>query len=119
MSEKKMAGRNLMSAVGILCVILAALVAGMVPAIANYRSAIGKKDEENASLNQLNANLYSQFMQSLTDLEGNKTLLSQTKTWLNNNVTSNNALQRIVNLQELTLLYGNRVAAPRSQGYLV
>jgi hypothetical protein len=123
MSEKKIAGKNLTSIFGIVCIILAALVAGMVPALVNYVTIIGKKDNEIDTLNLQVKNSYSQIKQYQTDLNGNRTLLSQTQTWFKNNVTSYDAqitnLQKIVNLQELTLLYGDRVVVPDSHVYVV
>jgi ribosomal protein S15P/S13E len=123
MSEKKMAGKNLTIIFGIVCIILAALVAGMVPALVNYTTIIGNKENDIASLNSQIENFHSQIKQYQTDLNGNRTLLSQTQTWLKNNVTSYDAqitnLQKIVNLQEMILLYGDRVVVPSSQGIVV
>jgi hypothetical protein len=125
MTEKKMVSRNLTIAVGTLCFILAAIVAGLVPALFNYMlmvsSNMSSKDSEIAFLNFQITNLYGQIKQYLTYLNGNKTLLSQTQTWLNNNITSYNAqisdLQNITMLQYVTVFFNQTVFNPHWHDY--
>jgi len=99
MSEKKVVGRNVAIALGIICIVLAV---GLVGAIANYTSIISGKDSTiatlnsqmtekdntisslNSQINSLNSEigkLTSQNSQLRMWLEGNKTLLAQTQTW--------------------------------------
>lgn len=120
MGQQRIANRTLISVIGVVCIILTVLVAGMVPALVNYTTIIGNKDNDIASLNFQIKNLYSQIKQYLTDVNGNKTLLSKTQTWLNDNVTSYNTqiadLQKIVNLQDMILLYNDSVLVPNPIG---
>lgn len=125
MTEKKMVSRNVAVGLGIVCIILAALVAGLVPALVNYASVIhnSNKDSEIAFLNFQITNLYGQIKQYLTYLNGNKTLLSQTQTLLNNNVTNYNAqitnLQNIISLEDTILLCNESVIEPESLRHIV
>jgi prefoldin subunit 5 len=101
MSEKKVVGRTIAIALGIICVVLAV---GLGGAVANYTSIISKKDNTIASLNSQIAeknntisSLNSQI-QTLTNektklqewLNENKTLLIKTQEWLDQNVTKYN-----------------------------
>jgi chaperonin cofactor prefoldin len=84
MSEKKVVGRNVAIALGIICIILAV---GLVGAVANYTSIISGKDNTIVSKDSQIQTLTSQKNQLQTWLEGNETLLNETQTWLNGNRT--------------------------------
>jgi len=77
MSEKKVVGRNVVIAVGIICMILAV---GLVGAITNYTSIINTKDSTIQSKDSQMQTLTNQKNQLQTWLDGNKTLLNQTQT---------------------------------------
>jgi len=81
MGEKKVVGRTVVIALGIICVILAV---GLVGAIANYTSIISGKDNTIATKDSQIQTLTSQKNQLQTWLDGNKTLLEG---WLNGNKT--------------------------------
>jgi len=114
MSEKKVVGRNVAIALGIICIVLAV---GLVGAIANYTSIISGKDNTIASLNsQINSlnseiaslnlqigNLTSQNSRLRMWLEGNKTLLTQTQIWLQGNITYYKSQIAALNSQITTL----------------
>jgi len=112
MSERKVVGRNVVIAVGIIAIIL---LVGLVGAIANYTSIINNKDstiQTKESQIQTLTNQKNQLQtwldgnetllnQTQIWLDGNKTLLTQTQTWLNGNLTLINTLNtQITNLQD-------------------
>jgi chromosome segregation ATPase len=112
MSERKVVGRNVVIAVGIIAIIL---LVSLVGAIANYTSIINNKDstiQTKESQIQTLTNQKSQLQtwldgnetllnQTQMWLDGNKTLLSQTQTWLTGNLTLINTLNtQITNLQD-------------------
>jgi hypothetical protein len=68
MSERKVVGRNVAIALGIICMILAV---GLVGAVANYTSIISGKENTIASLNSQIANLQNQVndLNSIINLE--------------------------------------------------
>jgi len=68
MSEKKVVGRNVAIALGIICIILAV---GLVGAITNYASIITEKDNTISSLNSQITNLQNQVndLNSIINLE--------------------------------------------------
>jgi len=70
MSEKKVVGRNIVIALGIICVVMAV---GLIGAIANYTSIISEKDRTIASLNSQINSLQSKLAQTQTWLQGNIT----------------------------------------------
>jgi chaperonin cofactor prefoldin len=86
--EKKVVGRNVAIALGIICVILAV---GLVGVIANYTSIISEKDNSIVTKDSQIQTLTSQKNQLQTWLDGNETLLSQTQTWLDGNITYYNS----------------------------
>jgi hypothetical protein len=81
MSEKKVVRRTVALALGVICILL---IAGLGGAIAYY-------DSEYKSLNSQNTNLQATNDQLQTWLNGNKTLLNQTQTWFDNNITYYNS----------------------------
>jgi hypothetical protein len=94
---KKIAGRGVAIALGIVCILLIASLGGT---LAYFSVTIHNKENELASANgtisQLNTNvtnLQNQNNQLQTWLVGNLTLLDQTETWLNGNVTAYNRVQ--------------------------
>jgi len=98
MSEKKIVGRNVAIALGIIAIIL---LVGLVGAIANYTSIINGKDNTITTKDSQIQTLTNQKNQLQTWLDGNKTLLNQTQTWLNGNLTLINTLNaQITNLQD-------------------
>jgi hypothetical protein len=107
MSEKKIIGRNVAVALGIICVIL---LSGLTGAMSYYTSIINSKNSEIQTLtdqkNQLqtwlngNTTLLSQMQ---TSLNGNATLLNQTQTWLQDNITYYNSVIWALNAQIATL----------------
>jgi len=88
LSEKKVVGRTVVIALGIICVILAV---GLVGAIANYTSIISGKDNSIGTKDSQMQTLTSQKNQLQTWLDGNGTLLNQTQTWLDGNITYYNS----------------------------
>jgi chaperonin cofactor prefoldin len=99
-SEKKVVGRNVAIALGIICIILAV---GLVGAVANYTSIISGKDNTIVSKDSQIQTLTSQKNQLQTWLEGNETLLNETQTWLNGNRTLLSQTQTWLNAN-LTLI---------------
>jgi DNA gyrase/topoisomerase IV subunit A len=98
MSEKKVVGRNVAIALGIVAIII---LVGLVGAIANYTSIINGKDNTITTRNSEIANKNIQISNLQTWLDGNKTLLTQTQTWLTGNLTLINTLNtQITNLQD-------------------
>jgi uncharacterized protein YoxC len=98
MSEKKVVGRNVVIAVGIIAIIL---LVGLAGAVMNYTSIINTKDSTIQSKDSQMQTLTSQKNQLQTWLDGNKTLLNQTQTWLNGNLTLIDTLNtQITNLQD-------------------
>jgi hypothetical protein len=94
MSEKKMVRRSVAVALGTICIILAVSLVG---AFAYYTPIINDK-------NSMITNLQNQNEQLQTYLNGSNTLLSQTQTWLVDNVTyytiqNANLQTQIANLQ--------------------
>jgi len=96
MSGKKVVGRNVAIALGIICILLAVSLVGM---FANYTSIISVKDNTISSLNSQVSSKDSQI-QTLTSQN------NQLQTWLNGNVTSLNS--QIADLQ-------SQVASANSQ----
>ena len=106
-SRKKVVGKNVAIALGIICIVLAV---GLVGAIANYTSIISVKDNtiasNNSTINSKNSqiadknNTISSLNTQIQTLTSQK---NQTQTWLNGNVTSLNNLKApkliAVNLQ--------------------
>jgi len=96
---KKIVGKNVAVALGIVCVLL---VAGLGGAIAYYTMAINNKiaaydsylsshshsDSDYGSLNSQVGNLQNQYNQLQAWLNGNETLLNQTQIWLDGNETA-------------------------------
>jgi DNA-binding transcriptional ArsR family regulator len=94
---KKVVGRSVAIALGIICILLIASLGG---ALVYYTMIIHNKENElgsaNNTINQLNTNatnLQNQDKQLQTWLDGNLTLISQTRMWLSGNVTAYNQLQ--------------------------
>jgi hypothetical protein len=94
---KRVIGRSVAIALGIICILLIASLGGV---LAYYTMIIHNKENEVASANdtisQLNTNvtnLQNQNEQLQTWLVGNLTLLGQAQTWLNGNVTAYNWVQ--------------------------
>jgi len=94
MNEKKVVGRNVAIALGIICIIVAVGLVG--PIIIGKDNTIATKD----SLIQI---LTSQKNQLQTWLDGNKTLLNQTQTWLDGNITYYNSQINSLNSQITSL----------------
>lgn len=114
MIEKKVVGRGVAITFGIICVVLAAGLAGV---IANYTSMIGAKDSTIADLqsqvNDLNNALASKDsqIQTLTNE------MSQLQAWLEGNVTSLNAV--IAEMERLEgWLEGNKTLLVQTQMWL-
>jgi len=84
MSEKKVVGRNVAIAFGIIAIIL---TVGLVGAIANYTSILNNKDNTIQTKDSQIQTLTNQKTQLQTWLDGNKTLLNQTQQWLQGNIT--------------------------------
>ena len=82
--ERKVVGRTVAIALGIICIILAAFLVG---AVADYTSIISGKDNTIMTDNAQIQTLTNQKNQYKTWLNGNETLLNQTETWLNANIT--------------------------------
>ena len=93
MSEKKIIGRNVAVALGIICVIL---LSGLAGAMSYYTSIINSKNSEIQTLTD-------QKNQLQTWLNGNATLLNQTQTWLQDNITYYNSVVWALNAQIATL----------------
>lgn len=123
---RKVVGRNVAIALGIVCILL---IAGLGGAMAYYTMAINDKDNQinsaNNTINQLNSTIADQIntiaslnvnITNLTNeknqlqawLDGNETLLSlrisslnaqitQLQTWLSGNITAYNSLQSAYN----------------------
>jgi hypothetical protein len=101
---KKIVGRNVAVALGIVCILL---VAGLGGAIAYYTMTINNKNatydsyvsshsHSNSDYDALNSqvgNLQNQNNQLRTWLNGNETLLNQAQTWLDGNETLLNQTQ--------------------------
>jgi len=86
-SEKKLIGRNVAIALGIICIILAV---GLVGAISNYTSIISGKDDTIASLNSQIADKDSQIASKDSQISSLNTQIqtltnqkNQLQTWLN------------------------------------
>lgn len=91
MSEKKVVSRKLAIVLGIICIILAA---GLVGVIANYTLIISGKDKTITSLNAQIINLENQITSkdnTIASLNSQinqlKDLLTKTQTWLQGNIT--------------------------------
>lgn len=130
-SEKKVIDRNVVIALGIICIVLAV---GLVGAIANYTSIINGKDNtiatKNSTITSLNSQietLTSQKSQIQTWLDGNKTLLSSVTTqrdqlqlWLAGNITSyqnqiNSLNSQISSLNSTVTSLQNQISSLNSQ----
>jgi len=103
--EKKVVGRNVAIALGIICIIVAV---GLVGAIANYTSIISGKDNTIATRDSQMQTLTNQKNQLQTWLSGNETLVNQTETWLDENKTLLSWTQTWLNAN--MTLYNNYVA---------
>ena len=89
MREKKVVGRNVAIALGVITIILAV---GLVGAIANYASILNNKDSTIQSKDSQIQTLTSQKNQLQTWLDGNNSLLIQTQAWLEGNLSLVNSL---------------------------
>ena len=110
MSEKKMIGRNVAIALGIVAIIL---LVGLVGAIANYTSIISGKDNIITTKDSQIQTLTSQKNQLQTWLDGNETLLDQTQAWLDGNITYYNSQINSLNSQIASLQ--NQISSLNSQ----
>jgi chaperonin cofactor prefoldin len=110
MSEKKMIGRNVAIALGIVAIIL---LVGLVGAIANYTSIISGKDNIITTKDSQIQTLTSQKNQLQTWLDGNETLLDQTQAWLDGNITYYNSQINSLNSQITSLQ--NQISSLNSQ----
>ena len=120
MSEKKVVRRSVAIALGIICIILVAglgivLFMGYSPTSGSSVTSLQNQindlnatysgyifthshtDSDYNSLGTQNTNLQNQINQLQAWFDGNKTLLSQTRTWLEGNITDYNS--RILDLQ--------------------
>jgi len=114
MSEKKVVGRNVAIALGIICVVLAV---GLVGAIANYTSIISGKDNAIASLNSQITEKDSEIT-SLNLQIGNLTSQnSQLRMWLEGNITLLNS-QKLENEKLSLWLEGNETLLTQTQTWL-
>jgi hypothetical protein len=91
MSEKKMVGRNIVMAVGIICIILIGLIA--------YFTVTGISAQNNYN------NLQDQNKQLQTWLDGNETLLTQTQANNTNLKDQMDNLTSILSLKKSTVWY--------------
>lgn len=87
---KKVVGRSVAIALGIICILL---IAGLGGALAYYTTIVHDKDKTISSQNSQILSLGNQKNQLQTWLDGNLTLLDQTETWLNGNITAYNQVQ--------------------------
>jgi len=100
MGERKMIGRNVVIGLGIICIILAIVLGGV---IVNYTSVVNGKDNIIATNNAQIETLTNEKSQLQTWLDGNRTLLDQAQIWLQANVTYYNSQINSKNSQ-ITLL---------------
>jgi uncharacterized coiled-coil protein SlyX len=117
MGERKVVGRNIAIALGVVCVVLAA---GLIGAVANYTSVISslnsqitEKDHEISSLNSQIQILANERIRLQSWLDGNKTLLNQLQAWLQENITYYRSQIAMLNSQIIDLQ--NRIASLQSQ----
>jgi len=94
MSEKKVVMRNVAIALGIVCIILAASLVGVV---ADYTSIISGKDSALATDNSQISNLNAQVSNLKAWLKGNLTQASNLEAWLNGNLTQVSNLKAWLN----------------------
>jgi hypothetical protein len=100
MSERKVVGRNVAIALGIICIIL---VVGFTGAVTNYMSIIKGKDDTIASLNS-----------QITDKDNTISSLNSSITNLENQVDN---LNSIINLQKSTVWVDDQTVSQPAGSY--
>lgn len=123
--QKKDVNRNVAIALGIIAVVL---LASLVGAMESYTAIISGKNNTIAVDKTQIQTLTNQKNQLLAWLIGNETLLNQTRTWLNGNITQstsqinylNSQIQVLTNQENqlLTWLIGNETLRSLTQTWL-
>jgi len=114
MSEKKVVGRNVAIALGIICIILAV---GLVGAVANYTSIITSKDNTISSLNSQITSKDSQISSLNSQITSKDSQISSLNSQITNLQNQVNDLNSVINLEKSTVWVDDQTVSQPARSY--